>query len=122
MESATADRIQRMIDAEVAERFPPGAVPRLVLLHHGDHPFIEPGELYLLVILDQDGAARDAWLAEHSGRLEEFRAQRLPEVKGFMVTTSARDRAGRPPPRSGSRPASRCSTRTRTRSRAASPR
>ncbi len=76
---------------------PSDAVPRLVLLRYGDHPFIEPGELYLLVILDQDGAARDAWTAEHSGRLEDFRAQRLPEVKGFMVTTDARENTGRPP-------------------------
>ena len=30
-------------------------------------------------------------------RLEGFRAQRLPEVKGFMVTTDVRDSAGRRP-------------------------
>ena len=87
MEPATTDRIQRMIDAEATERFPPDAVPQLALLHYGDHPVIEPGELYLLVILGQDGATRDAWMAEHFDRLEDFRAQRLPEVKGFMVTT-----------------------------------
>jgi hypothetical protein len=34
VEPATTDRIQRMIAAEAAERFPPDAVPRLVLLHH----------------------------------------------------------------------------------------
>ena len=99
MEPATADRIQRMIDAEATERFPAGAVPRLVLLHYGDHPVIEPGELYLLVIPGQDGATRDAWMAEHFDRLEDFRARRLPEVKGFMVTTNVRDSAGRPPTR-----------------------
>jgi len=99
VEPATTERIQRMIDAEAAERFPPDAVPRLVLLRYGDHPVIEPGELYLLVILGQDGAARDAWMAEHFDRLENFRAQRLPEVKGFMVTTGARDSEGRPPTR-----------------------
>jgi hypothetical protein len=97
VEPAATDRIQRMIDAEAAGRFPPGAVPRLVLLRHGDHPVIEPGELYLLVIPAQDGAARDAWRDEHFDRLEDFRAQRLPEVKGFMLTTGARDSAGRPP-------------------------
>ena len=97
MEPATTDRIQRMIDAEAAERFPAGAVPQLVLLHYGDHPIIEPGELYLLVILSQDGATREAWMEEHFDRLEELRAQRLPEVKGFMVTTDVRDSAGRPP-------------------------
>jgi len=99
VDAATTDRIRRMIDAEATERFPSGAVPRLALLHYGDHPVIEPGELYLLVIPGQDGAARDAWMAEHSGRLEDFRAQRLPEVKGFMVTTGARDSAGLPPTR-----------------------
>ncbi|MGD0559794.1 MAG: hypothetical protein ABSA93_33105, partial [Streptosporangiaceae bacterium] len=97
MEPATIDRIQRMIDDEAAERFPPGAVPRLVLLHHGDHPVIEPGELYLSVTVGQDGAARDAWLEEHGDRLEDFRAQRLPEVKGLVVTTDAADSAGRRP-------------------------
>jgi hypothetical protein len=58
VEPATTDRIQRMIDAEATERFPPDAVPQLMLLRYGDHPVIEPGELYLLVILGQDAAAR----------------------------------------------------------------
>jgi hypothetical protein len=119
---AATDRIQQMIDAEAAERFAPGAVRRLVLLRYGDHPVIEPGELYLLVIPGQDGAAGDAWMAEHFDRLEDFRARRLPEVKGLMVTTGARDSAGLPPRGSCRWTASRCSTRKRRRSRAASPR
>jgi hypothetical protein len=94
VEPATTDRIQRMIDAEAAERFPAGAVPQLALLHYGDHPLIEPGELYLRVFLGQDGATRDAWMEEHFDRLEDLRAQRLPEVKGFMVTTDAPGSAG----------------------------
>jgi hypothetical protein len=95
MEPATIDRIQRMIDAAATERFLPDAMPRLVLLHYGDHPAIEPGELYLRVILGQDDETRDAWIEEHFDRLEDFRAQRLPEVKGFMVTTDVPDSAGR---------------------------
>ena len=91
MEPARMGRIQRMIEDEATERFPPGAVPRLVLLQYGDHPVIEPGELYLRVILGQDGATRDAWMQEHGDRLEDFRAQRLPEVKGLVVTTDAPD-------------------------------
>jgi hypothetical protein len=94
VEPATTDRIQRMIDAEATERFPPGAVPQLALLHYGDHPMIEPGELYLLVILGQDGATWAAWTKEHFGRLEDFRAQRLPEVKGCMVTAGVPGSAG----------------------------
>jgi hypothetical protein len=45
-----------------------------VLLRYGDHPVIEPGELYLRVILGQDGATRDVWMQEHFDRLEDFRA------------------------------------------------
>jgi hypothetical protein len=94
VEPATTDRIQRMIDAEVTERFPAGAVPQLGLLHYDDHPVIEPGELYLRVFLGQDGATRDAWMEEHFDRLEDFRAQRLPEVKGFIVIADAPGSAG----------------------------
>jgi len=97
VEPATTDRIQRMIDDEATERFPAGAVPRLALLRHGDHPVIEPGELYLRVAVGQDDAAREAWIEEHFDRLEDFRVQRLPEVKGFVVTTAAEDAAGRRP-------------------------
>lgn len=89
MEPATTDRIQQMIDAEAAERFPAGAVPRLALLHYGDHPLIEPGELYLRVFSSQDGATSAAWMEEHFGRLKDLRAERLPEVKGFIVTADA---------------------------------
>jgi hypothetical protein len=95
VESATMDRIQQMIDSEASERFPAGAVPRLVLLHYGDHPVIEPGELYLGVTVGQDGASRDAWFEEHGDCLEDFRAQRLPEVRGLVVTTGAGETAGR---------------------------
>ena len=94
MEPATTERIQRMIDDEAAERFAPGAVPQLMLLRYGDHPVIEPGELYLGVILGQDGATRNAWMQEHHDRLEDFRAQRLPEVKGFIVTPDVPGSAG----------------------------
>jgi Arc/MetJ-type ribon-helix-helix transcriptional regulator len=94
MEPATADRIQGMIDAEAAERFPAGAVPQLALLHYGDHPLIEPGELYLRVFPGRDGAAQAAWMDEHFGRLKDLRAQRLPEVKGFIVTADAPGSAG----------------------------
>jgi hypothetical protein len=90
VEPATIDRIQRMIDAEAMERFPPDAMPQLVLLHYGDHPVIEPGGLYLRVILGQDGATRDAWMEEHFDRLEDFRAQRLPEVKQDLTPADIR--------------------------------
>jgi len=97
VEPTTTDRVQAMIDDEVTGHFPAGAVPRLTLLRHGDHPLIEPGELYLRVAVGRDTAAREAWIEEHFDRLEDFRVQRLPEVKGFVVTTAAEDAAGRRP-------------------------
>ena len=99
MERATIDRIQRMIDEETTERFPAGAAPRLTLLRYGDHPEIEPGELYLQVILDQDGPAWDAWTEEQRDRIWDFREQRLAEVKGVMVIAGTPDTAGRRPTR-----------------------
>jgi Arc/MetJ-type ribon-helix-helix transcriptional regulator len=97
VEPATMDRIQQLIDAEAIGRFPADAVPRLALLRYGDHPVIEPGELYLQVIIGPDAAARDAWREQHFDRLEDLRAQRLPEVKGFIVTTDVPDSEGRRP-------------------------
>jgi Arc/MetJ-type ribon-helix-helix transcriptional regulator len=89
------DRIQQLIDDEATGRFPAGAVPRLALLRYGDHPVIEPGELYLQVILGQDGPGRLE--GEYFHRLEDLRAQRLPEVKGFIVSTDVPDSEGRRP-------------------------
>src|ERR1017187_2117358 len=91
------DRIQQLIDDEAIGRFPADAVPRLVLLRYGDHPVIQPGELYLRVILGPGAVARDAWVEEHFDRLEDLRAQRLPQGKGVLVTTDRPAHAGRRP-------------------------
>ena len=96
MEPATMDRIQRMIDDEAAERFPASTL-KLVLAHHGDHPAIEPGELYLQVVLGQDDAPWDAWTQEQRDQIWDFRDQRLPEARGVMVTSDTLEEAGRRP-------------------------
>jgi Arc/MetJ-type ribon-helix-helix transcriptional regulator len=97
VEPATIDRIQQMIDDEAAERFPARTAPRLVLLHYGDHPAIEPGELYLQVVLGQEDAPWDAWTQEQRDQIWDFRDQRLPEASGVMVTTDTPEEAGRRP-------------------------
>jgi hypothetical protein len=97
VELVTADRVQQMIDAEAAQRFPADAMPRLVLLQYGEHPVVEPGEVYLRVILGRDLAAPDAWMDEYGGRLEDFRTQRLPEVKGLVFTADDTDAGARRP-------------------------
>jgi hypothetical protein len=95
VERATMDRIQQQIDEETAGRFPADAAPHLILLRHGDHPVVEPGELWLRVVLDP--AVYDTWMEEHGDRLCDFRQQRLPEVKGFVLTTDVPDSAGHRP-------------------------
>lgn len=69
VEPATTDRVQRTIDAEVTERFPPDAVPQLALMHYGDHPVIEPAELYLRVFLGRDVGRLDRRALRPPGRL-----------------------------------------------------
>ena len=45
MDRAVLDSIEREIDDEVRARFPGDVVKQAVLLHYGDDPEIEPGEL-----------------------------------------------------------------------------
>lgn len=86
MEPATLDRIQQLIAQEAAEHFGAEAAPRLVLLHYGDHPAIEPGELYLQVVLSRDDLPWDAWTEAQRDQVWDFLAQRLHEARGLMVT------------------------------------
>jgi hypothetical protein len=100
VEPATTDRIQRMIDAEATERFPPDAVPRLVLdqlqsrlgeqvgehfpdggvqrialLQHGDDPSVEPGGLLARVFIEEAGEAPSHRLTERARELDELKAR-----------------------------------------------
>jgi hypothetical protein len=122
VERVTVDRVQRMIDDEAAQRFPAGAVPRLMLLQFGDHPVVEPGEVYLRVIFGQNLTTPDAWMDEYGERLEDLRAQRLPEVKGLVFTTDDTGTAARRPPGSSRWTTCPCSIEKKTSLRAVSPR
>ncbi len=89
MERAALERLQQMIDDEVKERFPEGAVRRVVLLQYGDDPVVEPGEVRVRVLVPKDYKAGDKdWAQENRTRIMEFRrwlAERLPEVSGLEV-------------------------------------
>jgi len=89
MERAALERLQQMIDGEVEERFPEGAVRRVVLLQYGDDPVVEPGEVRARVVIPKDYKAGDEdWAQENRTRIMEFRrwlAERLPEVSGLEV-------------------------------------
>jgi Arc/MetJ-type ribon-helix-helix transcriptional regulator len=55
MDRDVVDTIEREIDQEVRARFPGTAVRQAMLLQYGDDPEIEPGALWVRVLLDADG-------------------------------------------------------------------
>jgi hypothetical protein len=74
---AVFDSIEREIEHEVHKRFPGDAVRRVVLQHYGDDPEIEPGQLFVRVLLRADRPEDyeqipTAFEREHQAALEEF--------------------------------------------------
>ena len=86
MAQAALERLQRMIDGLVKERFPAGAIRQVLLLQYGDDPVVEPGELRVRVLIPKD--YEGPWDREHQTMMMEFRrelAEKLPEVSGLEV-------------------------------------
>jgi Arc/MetJ-type ribon-helix-helix transcriptional regulator len=61
MDRDVLDTIEREIDQEVRARFPDSAVRQAVLLQYGDDPEIEPGDLWVRVLLDEPDEPDDDW-------------------------------------------------------------
>ena len=86
---AVFDSIEREIEDEVHKRFPGDAVRRVVLMHYGDDPEIEPGELFVRVFLraDRPEDYEQIMLAferDHRAVIEEFLLElvaRLREIR-----------------------------------------
>jgi hypothetical protein len=77
MDRVGLGEIEREIDAAAKERFPGGAVRQAVLLQYGDDPEIEPGDLWVRVLLDADGPddyerSVQAFMHDHEAAMEEF--------------------------------------------------
>jgi hypothetical protein len=77
MDRDVLDVIEREIDDEARTRFPGGAVRHVVLLQYGDDPQIEPGDLWVRVLLDSAGPEdyERSWQAfsdTHQAAIEEF--------------------------------------------------
>lgn len=95
MGKTAIDHIQQMVNDEVKERFPDGAVRRVELLQHGDDPAVEPGGLLVRVLIEATGEPKssweslEAWSREHRTKIMQFRrelAERLPQVSQLEVT------------------------------------
>jgi hypothetical protein len=106
MDRVGLGEIEREIDAEARERFPGGAVRQVVLLQYGDDPEIEPGDLWVRVVLDADGPddyerSVQAFQHDHEAAMEEFAghlARTLREIRLVEFTPEKTvDREGHGP-------------------------
>src|SRR5579875_2730903 len=86
MERTERDQINRVVDHEVKEHFPAGAVRRAVLLWPGDDPAIEPGQLMVRVFVEppdgEEGLA--AWRDANRAGIDELRRKlslQLPSAR-----------------------------------------
>jgi hypothetical protein len=95
MERAEIGRIERVINRELGERFPDGAVLRAAVLQHDDDPAIEPGQLLVRVLIPAPGGRAEyaaglaAWQDAHRTRMETLRRElslRLPEARLLEFT------------------------------------
>ena len=106
MDRVGLGEIEREVDAEARERFPGGAVRQVVLLQYGDDPEIEPGDLWVRVLLDADGPddyqrSVEAFQHDHEAAMEEFAgylARTLREIRLVEFTPEKTvDRGGHGP-------------------------
>ena len=89
MDHAVLDSVEREIDDEVRARFPGGVIRQAVLLHYGDDPEIEPGELWVRVLLRADRPEDyeqivSAFARDHQAAMDEFPpylAETLREIR-----------------------------------------
>ena len=89
MDRAVLDSVEREIDDEVRARFPGDVVKQAVLLHYGDDPEIEPGELWVRVLLRADRPEDyeqivSAFARDHQAAMDEFPpylAETLREIR-----------------------------------------
>ena len=97
MDRDVLDVIEREIDQEVRGRFPGSAVRQAVLLQYGDDPRIEPGDLWVRVLLDADGPEDDwgsalfAFQQANETAIGQFRgylAAKLREIMAVEYTFS----------------------------------
>ena len=94
MDRAVFESVEREIDDEVRARFPGDVIKQAVLLHYGDDPEIEPGELWVRVLLRADRPEDyeqivSAFARDHEAALEEFPrylAETLREIRRVEFT------------------------------------
>jgi Arc/MetJ-type ribon-helix-helix transcriptional regulator len=91
MDRDVLDTIEREIDQEVRARFPGTAVRQAVLLQYGDDPLIEPGDLWVRVLLDEPDGPDDwgpvltAFEQANETAIEQFRGYLAAKLREIMA-------------------------------------
>jgi Arc/MetJ-type ribon-helix-helix transcriptional regulator len=92
MDRAVLDVIEREIDQEARARFAGSAVRRAVLLQYGDDPKIEPGDLWVRVLLDEPDGPEDDWgppmtafQRANDAAIEQFRGYLAAKLREIMA-------------------------------------
>ena len=92
MDRDVLDVIEREIDQEVRARFPGTAVRQAVLLQYGDDPRIEPGDLWVRVLLDEPDGPDDDWEPAltafeqaNEAAIEQFRGYLAAKLREIMA-------------------------------------
>ena len=92
MDRDVLDTIEREIDQEMRARFPGSAVRQAVLLQYGDDPLIEPGDLWVRVLLDEPDGPDDNWPPAltafeqaNETSIEQFRGYLAAKLREIMV-------------------------------------
>ena len=90
MDRAVFDSVEREIDDEVRARFPADVIKQAVLLHYGDDPEIEPGELWVRVFLraDRPEDYKQILLAferDHQAAIEEFLLELVAKLREIRL-------------------------------------
>ena len=95
MDRAEQDRLERIINHEVRERFLAGAVRRAVVLQHGDDPGVGAGQLMVRVFVTaEDATGLAAWQRAHQQGMDTFRRElslRLPAARLLEFTVEGAD-------------------------------
>ena len=84
MDRDVLDVIEREIDQEVRARFPGTAVRQAVLLQYGDDPEIEPGDLWIRVLLDEPDGPDDDWGPALTA-FEQANETAIEQFRGYLA-------------------------------------
>ena len=86
---AVIDSIEREIKHEVHKRFPGDVIKQAVLLHYGDDPEIEPGELFVRVFLRARPEDYEqimlAFERDHQAAIEEFLLELVAKLREIRL-------------------------------------